>query len=157
MATEISAEVASDLISRNLVGYSIDRISYYITGWELRLNSPSGPELQLSAAEIVAGDIEAMWGGLGELPIDLHNTNEPNDTLIAMILFTATNKWPITGASVDIPGNLIITFGNQSSIRCLAKVEQTDWTWDIRDLDDRNCMTCDSGPIFMQGDVFHGR
>jgi hypothetical protein len=150
----ISTEEASSKLSELLIGSSIDKVYYYITGWELRFIGKDGLETNLSASEITIPNEDKWWGRVSDLPIDINNTNEASDTLSAIVIFTATNKWPITDIAVDKNGNIDLHFKNGAILNIMAIVENVDWTWQINNSAGENLITCDSGSLYGNSDYF---
>lgn len=148
MPKRLSCEIAEKGLRNILVGGSIDRVAYYITGWELRIVQDSQPEFHLSAAEMTVPNVDDWWAGLDGLPIDLRATNEPSDTVVAVNIFTVINRWPISSISIDRTGNLLMEFANGCRLHVQAIVEMVDWTWQIDITDQCNIITCDSGQLF---------
>jgi hypothetical protein len=150
----ITSEAACSKLSELLIDSTINKVSYYITGWELRLAGETGPEIYLSAADIRIPDEGMWWEQTKSLPVDLRNTSEASDTLSAIVIFTVTNKWPISDIDVDKAGNLKIYFANGSVLCIPALVDLVDWTWQIDDENRNNIITCDSGPLYGNTDYF---
>ena len=141
----ISTETAEKLLRRELIGHVIDKVSYYITGWELRLNGPT--EYTLMASEITVPNLPAWQAKLFDLPIDISTTNEPADVATAAVIFAATGQWPISEIRIDEIGNLTIGFENGSEIIIAAIVDYVDWTWDVGISKERHLVFCDSGAL----------
>lgn len=135
------------MVSSMLVGCGLNKISYYITGWDLRFIGKTGPEYSVYASDLEIPNYENWWESVRAMPVDLSDTNEPNDTIAAIVLFTALNKWPVNDVAIDDQGNLCLTFENGSSFKALANVEFVDWTWQI-DSEAGNVITCDSGVLY---------
>jgi hypothetical protein len=154
MNKSIPTEEACSKLSELLIGCSINKVSYFITGWELRLIGEIGPEIYLYAADIRIPDEGIWWEQTNRLPIDLKNTNEASDTLSAIVIFTVTNKWPISDIGIDQAGNLKIYFANGCELYIPALVDHVDWTWQIDDEKRNNIITCESGPLYGNIDYF---
>ncbi len=148
MSIEISQNSAQERLSEMLVGCSINKVSYCITGWDLRLIGESGPEYIISASDIETPNISQWWDSINEPPISLTETNEPEDTITAITIFTVLNKWPICRVEIDEQSNLCVGFKNGSSIKLLAVVEHVDWTWEIGTDEKNHIITCDSGVLY---------
>ena len=56
----ISNKVAADILAERLIGSSINKITYAITEWSLRILGPSCPEYTLRAAIIELANI-GLW------------------------------------------------------------------------------------------------
>lgn len=147
MGIEISKSKAQGRISKMLMGCSINNITYYITGWELRFIGKSGPEYTVIASEITLPNITQWWSSVGGLPLNLSEANEPDDTMSAIAIFTVLNKWPVSRVDIDAEGNLSLGFENGCILCISALVEQVDWTWQVS-IEKIVRFTCDSGPIF---------
>jgi len=148
MNREISKAEAQAKLSEILIGCSINKVSYFITGWDLRLIGESGPEYHLFTSEIRIPGIEKWWNNIGELPINLNNTNEADDTIAAINIFTVTNKWPISRITIDHQSNLELKCENGCNLYMPAAVDYVDWTWQINTESDTNIVTCDSGALY---------
>ena len=148
MSREISKAEAQAKLSEILIGCSINKVSYYITGWDLRLIGESGPEYSLYTSEIQIPEIEKWWNNIGELPINLNNTNEADDTIAAINIFTVTNRWPVSSVAISHQNNLELKFDNGCSLVMPAIVEYVDWTWHLNTESDINIVTCDSGSLY---------
>jgi len=148
MNREISKAEAQAKLSEILIGCSINKVSYFITGWDLRLIGESGHEYHLFTSEIRISAIEKWWNNIGELPINLKNTNEADDTIAAINIFTVTNKWPISSIKIDHQSNLELKFENGCNLYMPAVVDYVDWTWQINTETDTNIVTCDSGALY---------
>ncbi len=154
MARELSELEVNGLFKYIIGNWNINRITYNVTYWEIRFISPvnSKPdELYLIAAEIDAPNIDLWNKAMKSLPIDLSNTHEPNDTIVAIQLMTAINRHGVGRVLVEQSGNLVLEFNNSTNVICKAEVEQVDWTWQIFDEEKTFCITCDSGPIYLSG------
>ncbi|KXX70854.1 hypothetical protein [Flammeovirga sp. SJP92] len=127
---------ANTKLSQWLKGAYIDKITYYITGWELSFtNKENEVDAVLSKIELIDPH---KWAPVPpSSPIDLRDTNEYNDTLIAIVLFTVINRHPINTISVDDKNNLIIKFENQSKIRIPSDDGMVDITWSLKNNDDK--------------------
>ena len=148
MTKELDNNVAQELISVILSGGSVNKVSYYVTGWELRILNGNGTEYNIVAAEIQAPGIHGWWASVDDPSFSLTDTNEPEDTLVAIAIFTVLNKWPIETIRLDDQSNLFITFKNQCTIKLLSIVEQEDWTWNISNDHNKAIFTCDSGIVY---------
>ena len=148
MSIEISQKKAQERLSKMLVGCSINKVSYYITGWDLRLITESGPEYFISASDIKTPNLDQWWNSIIEPPVSLTETNEPEDTITAISIFTVLNKWPICSVEIDEQSNLCIEFENGCTINLLAVVEHVDWTWQVGTDEKTHIITCDSGVLY---------
>lgn len=147
MGIEISKTTAQERISRMLIGSSIDRMTYYITGWELQLVSADSPEYIIIASEITLPNIDRWRGSVAELPLDLTDTNEPEDTIVAISIFTVLNKWPVSSIEIDGKGNLMVGFENGIVLCVSAVVEIVDRAWHV--LEGKEVLlTCEFGAIY---------
>ena len=145
---EISKAIAQAKLSEILIGCTINKVSYFITGWELRLIGKSGPEYNVYAAEILISEINNWWNYMGELPVNPRDTNEADDTIAAINIFTVTNKWPVSGIAINHLSNLELKFDNGCSLYMPAVVDCVDWTWQINTGTGTNIVTCDSGMLY---------
>jgi len=145
---ELHNNIAQELISAILVGCSLDKVCYYVTGWELGVLDGNGTEYNIVTAEIQALGIQEWWESVDDPSFSLTDTNEPEDTLVAIAVFTVLNKWPIKFIRLDEQSNLSITFENQCAIRLLSIVDQVDWTWSISNDQKKAIFTCDSGVVY---------
>jgi len=148
MSIVISNKEAQDYLSNILVGCSINKVSYYITGWDLRLISDNGTEYSIYASDIKVPNIDQWLNSIIQPPVNINDTNELEDTITAIIIFTVINKWPINKIQIDSQGNLYMEFGNGSSVNLLAVVEHVDWTWKITTESNKNIVLCDSGVLY---------
>lgn len=130
-----------------LVGCSLNKISYYITGWDLRFTGKTSPEYRVYASDFEVPNYDSWRESVNATPVDLLDTNEPKDTIAAIVLFTALNRWPVRSTTIDDQGSLSLTFENGSCVKALAIVEFVDWTWHI-DSEAGNIITCDSGALY---------
>ena len=76
-----------EILNRNLINSYVDKVTYYITGWELHFISDKG-ECVLTAAEVELANNFDWSNLLNNSPIDLTDTNEQEDTLNAIAIFT---------------------------------------------------------------------
>jgi len=148
MNRKISNAEAQVKLSEILIGCSINKVSYFITGWDLRLIGESGPEHYLYTSEIRVSEIEKWWDNIGNLPINLKNTNEADDTIAAINIFTVANKWPISNITINHQSDLELKFDNGCSLVMPAIIDCVDWTWQINTERDINIVTCDSGALY---------
>ncbi len=148
MSIEISNQEAQATMTEMLVGCFINKVAYHITGWDFRLIGETGPEYNIYAAEVEVPNILQWWNSVKATPVDLGDTNEPEDTIVAMNIFTVVNKWPICRVSIDDQSNLYLEFGNGCVLKILAIVELIDWTWQIGTDANKDIMTCDSGTLY---------
>ena len=148
MAKEITIEELQLALAEKLSNCSIDKISYNITCWELRFIHPHGNEYLLTASEIFVPNIEKWWSGICGLPVDIKNTNQAEDTIAAINIFTVLNKWPVSNVLLDSSGELLFTFSNGIKFGISAVVENVDWTWQFISLASGIIITCDSGALY---------
>lgn len=148
MSEEVEYKVAQEQISELLVGSFIDQVQYYVTGWELRVITDSGTVYNVGAAEIEVPGAEQWWSSLPSPIFSLTDTNEPEDTLAAIAIFTVLNRWPINRTVVDGQGNLVLAFENQCQLNLLAVVDTENFTWNIRDVKNKAIFFCDSGSVY---------
>lgn len=156
MAQELSEQEANNILERIVTGWNINQITFHGGGWEIRLISPSKSEpdeVYIWASEIVVPNIERWRIKFDSLLIELGNTDEANDAFVAFHLMAVIYKHNVERAFVDSGGNLNLKFSNASSIICSANVEQIDWTWKIFDEAKTFSITCDSGPVYLSGDL----
>ncbi len=154
MNINISIEDANSKLSNLMTGCSIDKVTYFITGWEIRFIGNNGKEVNLLATDVIVQDEVEWWKKLGNFPIDLRNTNEASDTLTAIALFTVVNKWPVSEVEIDEECNLCLCFRNGVVVNVRALVEHVDWTWQINRSDGNNIVTCDSGDLYGNQEYF---
>jgi hypothetical protein len=148
MTKEITINELQLALTEKLIGCSIDKISYNITTWELRFIHHQSGEYLLRASEIVVPNIEKWWSGTSNLPVNIRNTNEAEDTISAINIFTVLNKWPVSSVLVESSGALIFTFTNGVKFGISAVVEHTEWAWQLISLAPSIVITCDSGTLF---------
>ena len=108
MTSRISNIEAESQLSNILCNSFIDKLTYNITCWELRFVLAKGQSFCVSSAEIELPNIENWWDAIGNTPVSLNETNEPNDTIVAMCLFTTINQWPVNLVQIDKHGNLMV-------------------------------------------------
>lgn len=147
MAEKLSNEEASALLRNWLVGASFDKLSYLITGWELRFLGAEAGEYLLFAAELTAAGTDALETALLDAKVPILDTTASSDGLVAAQLFSALNKWRISRVDIDSLNNLSITFENSVQIEAQSKVTLVDWTWSVTAKNDLKQVTSDSGPI----------
>ena len=150
----IDQKIAEGILSDSLIGSSINSVRYFITGWSLRILGPTGPECTLDASEITLPDLALWRKNFVNLPIELLNTNEADDVIVASVIFSVVNKWPISSIQIKGKGDLVIGFENDSKIIIKAIVEYIDWTWKVDGADGKNLVFCDSGDFSTRADNF---
>lgn len=148
MTKEITIEELQLALTEKLIGCSVDKVSYNITSWELRFIHPEGSEYLLQAAEIFVPNIEEWWSGAINFPVNIKNTNEAEDTISAINIFTVLNKWPVSNVFVEPSGKLLFTFTNGIKFGVSAVVENVDWTWHFISSESSIVITCDSGVLY---------
>ena len=149
MTKKVNHTEAAGIISDWLVGAGIQKLTYFITGWEIWLLDEETVEFKLVAAELTVPNIEVWRNSFSALPIDLLDTNEPDDVIIAAHLFSAFNKSRVEEVSLNETGDLILRFNNLVVIRAEAKVDLVDWAWSLKNTSTNKVLTCDSGPLFL--------
>ena len=154
MNKAISTSKAQNILRKFLISCNVDKICYHITGWSIRFISPQGSHITLNASAITMKNIKGWWQHLDKLPINLKDTNEAEDTIVAINLFTIINSHSLTKLSIDKIGNLHLEFDNNSKICVEALVPPIDWAWGISDENNDNIFTCDSGNLFCNPDYF---
>lgn len=142
-------------ISQWLTGSLIDSLTYYITGWELSFVN------QEHHVDSVFSEIEIMnpqdWGQISKSsPLDLTDTNEYEDTLNAIVLFTVINKYKVIKAQIDESNNLIIEFENESKLLIPSKDKGgiEDATWWLRKSNGQS-IECEWGKIILNNNKIH--
>ncbi|MDF7809589.1 hypothetical protein P4E94_19280 [Pontiellaceae bacterium B12219] len=148
MNKHISSTEAQSKLSEKLIGSSINRVTYDITSWEMRFIGTSSEEHILIASEISSTRLSDWWDSLGNMPVDLRDTNEADDTISAINIFTVLNRWPVTDLIIDERGNLELVFENRIQLIMPAVVDLVDWTWQFNTEDGANIITCDSGKLY---------
>lgn len=119
---------ANTKISKWLVGSYVNKLTYYITGWEL-LFVNDNYEVNSIFSEITITK-PLSWDKLIEnSPLNIVESNEYEDTLTSIVLFTSVNMHPVISAEIDTQNNLIIEFKNNSKIRIPSTDEMEDCTW----------------------------
>ena len=148
MAKEITIEELQLSLTEKLIGCSVDKVSYNITSWELRFIHPQSGEYLLQASEIFVPNVEKWWSVASNFPINIKNTNEAEDTISAINIFTVLNKWPVSNVFVEQRGELVFTFTNGIKFGVSAVVENVDWTWQFISSGSSIVITCDSGVLY---------
>ncbi len=149
---KIDQKTAEDILSAHLIGSSIKSVRYYITGWSLRILGLTGPQCTLKASDITLPNLELWRKKFVGFPTELLDTNEPDDVIIASVIFSVVNKWPISSIQIIREGDLVIGFENDSKIIIKAIVEYIDWTWQVDQEDGKNLVFCDSGEFSTRAD-----
>jgi hypothetical protein len=128
----MNSQKANTIIKKWLVGGYIDKLTYYITGWELSfINTNYQVFSVFSEIEVIK---PKGWNKLiDNSPLNITNSNEFEDTITSIVLFTALNKHSIVSTEIDAKNNLFIEFKNESRIRIPSKVENDDWTWNVQE------------------------
>lgn len=147
MAKLLEIDEALSSIKKWLAGASFDKITYYITGWELRFVGGSIGEFTLYASELSIPDSNAWNSTFSNTTIDLLNTNEPSDVIVAAHLFSALNKWRVLEIELAPSGKLALIFENSVKVIANPKVDNVDWTWYLVAEAEHSKITCDSGVI----------
>ena len=148
MTKEITIVELQLAFTEKLVGCSVNKVSYNITSWELRFIHPQNREYLLQASEIFVPNIEKWWSGASNFPVNIKNTNEAEDTISAINIFTILNRWPVSNVFVEPSGELIFTFTNGIKFGVSAVVKNVDWTWRFISTDSSMVITCDSGVLY---------
>ena len=149
MAKLLETEEALASIKKYLIGAYFDKLTYYITGWELRFLNGSNGEHTLYAAELSIPNVNAWNSTFSGSTIDLLNTNEPSDVIVAAHLFSALNKWRVSDVELELSGRLALMFENSVTVIASSKVDHVDWTWYLAVEADHSRITCDSGSIYL--------
>jgi|GEM_PF-3598156 len=147
MAGKLTFDEASKLLNSRLVGASFDRLSYFITGWELRFQGWEAGEFYLRAGELESPDKDELKAAISSVTHDLLDTNEPEDVVTATQLFSVLNKWRIDQILLNSSGMISITFENSVKINVLSQTELTLEDWSLNS--ESELMVCDSGDIFL--------
>jgi len=148
MISQLSSTEAQSHILAMLSGCSINKVCYFITGWEFRLIGEDGPEYIIHATDVSVPNKEQWWGSIKNPPTNLKDTNEPDDTIAALSVFTVINKWPVSGVTID-SGILNLAFTNGCVIQLLATVENVEWSWQIASENNKLILTCDGGDFYL--------
>lgn len=132
-------------INKWLLGSYIDKVTYYVTGWELSFVNNG---YQISS---IFSDIKTLkpnnWTKLKEnSPIDLENTNEPKDTINSIVLFTVLNKHSVIGVEIDEENKLSIEFENETRIQIPSIDKMIDCTWVLNEIKGER-IKCEWGKI----------
>lgn len=143
----ISNDDAERVLSDRLISSSINKFAYFITGWTIRLIGSTGPEYTLKASEIQLSDSKSWRRGFAELPINLIDTNEPEDVLTGAAILSVTNRWPVQKVSINQKADLLIRFENEVEIIVRGLVDVVDWTWQVDADDGTNIVFCDTGEL----------
>ena len=148
MNISINSNQASEILAELLIGGVIDRVVYYVTGWELRVTQPGHDELVLYCSELRIPEQRTWEEALKLRPFCLAPGNEPEDTAAAVAVFNVVNSVPVTATRLEAQGTLVLRFHGGRQLLLPGVVEGVDWTWQL-DRDDENLFTCDSGEIFV--------
>jgi hypothetical protein len=154
-AQKLSELEANRILKLIITGWNINRISYHVSGWEIRFISPSNEkpdEVCLWASDVTIPNVNLWRDKFEGLSTELNNTFEPDDTLVAIHLMSVINTHNVETAFVDSAGNLYLKFSNSTSVICNSEVDQVDWAWQIFDAEKTFTITCDSGPVYLSGD-----
>jgi hypothetical protein len=76
-----------------LVGGNIDKVSYYITGWELRIVTEKQNDIIIFSSEVHIPEEELWLKGLSKDPFNLNMGNEPESIPSAILIFTVINSF----------------------------------------------------------------
>lgn len=144
---EISREAAEAILTKHLIGLNVNKVEYFITGWNLRLLGRVGPELTLQASEMTLTNLYLWREKLSDLPVDILDTGEPDDVIIAAVIFTVINKWSISDVKINEKSDLILGFENKSEIVIKGVVDYIDYVWEINQRDGTNLVFCDTGRL----------
>lgn len=136
-------------VSKWLVGSHIDCLKYYITGWELRFVG------EKHITNSIFFEIEVLdeknWNALlDNAPLDIKNTSEPKDTISAIILFTAINRYAVSFIEIDNENNLTIIFENKSKIRIPAQDKLVFDTWILQNEYRSEIISCYCGELTLE-------
>lgn len=154
MTQLLAATKSSGLASEWLVGASVSKISYFVTGWEIQfLSLDVSADIHFYAAELMIPDIQVWREAFAGLPIDILNTNEPDDVIVGAQLLSAMNYSRVEGVLVNDSGVLELGFDNSIVVHAEAKIDMVDWTWSLKNTSTDEMMTCDSGPIYLSKNV----
>ena len=123
--------MAQNILSKELGGASFDRIEYFISGWALRFVPAKGEDIILKAFDLTLDNIESWRHALSNCPIDILETNEPDDGIVAVALFSALNKAQISSVKVDNNLNLTILFSNGIIVVAKGADDVIDWCWEV--------------------------
>jgi len=145
----VSNNKAADILLERLIGSSINKVTYAITEWTLRIIGPNGPEYTLRAADIELINIGLWRKKVSRLPINIMDTNEPDDVITGAVIFSVVNRWPISKIQLNDQADLLLGFENNIEITVKAKVDLVDWTWQIDDENGTSIIFCDSGELSM--------
>lgn len=148
MAQEIIIKQLQSQLMQKLHGCSIDKFTYSVTSWQLRFIHPEAGEYLLAAGEVLVPDADNWWGGLGNLPVNIKDTNESADTIAALCIFTVLNKWPVVNVRLETNGALEFTFANSAKFSISAAGENQVWAWQLSSLETAWVVTCDSGCVY---------
>lgn len=143
----VSTKIAEEVLSNRLIGSNINHFTYFITGWTLRLIGSSGPEYTLRATDIQLKDYKFWLSSFSKLPINLTDSNEPDDVITGAAILSVTNSWPIRSVKLNELADLFIRFENDVEIIVKARVAYVDWTWQIDTEDGTNIIFCDNGEL----------
>jgi hypothetical protein len=149
MISQLSNTEAQNQVTVMLSGCSINKVSYFITGWEFRLIGEDGPEYIVHATHVSIPNKDQWWSSIKNPPVNLKDTNEPDDTIAAMNIFTVINKWPIGSVAIDPSGILNLAFTNGCVIQLLATVKNVEWSWQVATEINKPILTCDGGKFYL--------
>lgn len=126
----------------------IDKVTYYITGWNLSfINQKNNCNLISSELEI---NNQFDWKSLiSNSPIEIQDTNDPKDTLTAIVVFTLMNMHKVVKVDLDKKNNLILHFENLIQLKLNSIVNSIDWTWHLQNESGKTIITCDSGELYL--------
>ena len=131
MATIITNSAAQNTLNKELGGANFDGIEYFIAGWVLRFVPAKGKDIILKAFDLTLDNIESWRHSLSNCPIDILETNEPDDGIVAIALFSALNKAQISSVKVDKNFNLMISFSNGVSVVAKGTDDVVDRCWEV--------------------------
>ncbi len=148
MNPPIDATQASQVLADLLVGGFVDRVDYYITGWDLRVSQTDRDELVLRCSELRIPEGPTWEEALKLEPFGLTPGHEPEDTATAIAVFNVVNSVAIAAVRVGVRGTLVLTFEGGRVLEVPGVLEGIDWVWQL-DSEQTNLVTCDSGVIFV--------
>jgi hypothetical protein len=130
-----------------LVGGNIDKVSYYITGWELRIVTEKQNDIIIFSSEVHIPEEELWLKGLSNDPFNLNMGNEPESIPSAILIFTVINSFSIQDMIIQPNGDFSLIFSNDRVVIFPGTVEGIDWAWQIG-YENLNLVTCDTGELF---------
>ena len=147
MATlQIDSERCSKVLRPLLVGAYIDKISYFVTGWNLRFMHASNGETMIYVADLTTADASRLRDFFGNSPIDLTG-NDPEDTVTATVLFGVVNSFQVVNVDVAEAGNVNLEFSNGQRLTAAGEADGTDISWEAT-LPGKVIISCSFGETF---------